>query len=567
MSSKRTPVDVVRNRIKSNYLPSQYQRWYIYLCEAFGVESQRIQDFQRKCGRDDYGDGLLWFPDISDTWIKSGSADMIKAATMIAMSRLLGKDPEPEYVGVSRMTAEVRKAFFLDNYHGYEDSTEGFGTDAKDAFVDMDTLGSGVVEFGHVDDVFSKERRSDGKYNSRLQWMTDRFVRSPIQSSWYASWEYLEYGIVKAAYGEKAVQHARMVLESGDGYKPKIDPEYVRVLTYYDIGYAGGKPTKMTFIGSIETSPIIEDNIFNRIPCAFGVGFTAPHKRYADGRIRNQLSTQDAMRAIFDHIKDTLGYPSIDLVDDEVFEADEWENVINGARRAKVKFNDLNDKKPWERIPGMEIAQTALTWYEMVNKQYNMDSGLAEFDRANTVSKGRSASEMMIMDSRLKMNQALSVSHTMLFLRRLVIRSEQCALAGDYHPRTLSIRNTPMRINVKGEPNSWIGEWLDEPAKILISQESLTADEDHITRMARVENLMRLGQGLETGAIDSDWWWREFVEAMGFDSEQALRKQGAPGAMDAVMQMMAGGGVPQGGQPSQVASGAPLPNGQLANAG
>jgi hypothetical protein len=396
-------------------------------------------------------------------------------------------------------------------------------------------------------------------------------------SKWWAGWDYIEVEVAEHIYGVDAVRNATrydILRENADYIE---NGQYVRVLEYFDVGFGDSEPTMITWIGSILNEPIEAPsaNLYDCIPVAFGVGFTAPGKRYADGRIYNQLSSQDARRAIVEHIKDTLAYHAVDVFDEQLMESQDWQDLVDGQRRIRGSISDLKGKTPWLRIPAQEVANTTLEYFRIVMEEYNMASGLAEFDRANTVSKGRSATEMAIMDSRLKMNQALSVGQTMLYQRQLAIVHEKVALLGDYHPRTLNIRGRNMPINEKGVPESWVGRWLEEEAEILISQESMTADEDQVRRLATVEKLMRLAPfAVPGGSIDQDWWIRELVESSGFDVDQALAKRDPQAAVQQLASQMSGGGTPMqnpGVAPpsnsSQPIGGGLPPGDQFANAG
>lgn len=531
-----TSPEKARRMIEASYRQTQYRRMYYNLCHAFGASESKRKQSLGGDGINECGDNILYFPDIPDDWTESGTLYLIRAAQMISLARYFGKDPVADYNGIDPLVAELRRDFWRSAYVGADDAELGFGPDVKAAWLDLDALGAGACMFGLVEDSSSKEMRADGKHIPRLQWLYDRHAPTPTHSAWFTEWEYMEEDVAIQQFGRDMVMRARKLTHfwsDSDATRPQ---NFVRVLTYWDRGYAGKDPTRIIWVGSLDAVPIVEKNPYGRIPVAFGVGFTPPGKRRAEGRIHAQVSTQDGLQAITDYTKDVLGFGTIDLFDSSMMSEEEFERVRQGAGR--VRANLEAGRTPFSRIPAQEIPQTLLAYRDILEREYNRQSGFSEMDMSNTLSRGRSASEILVMDARMKMNQAIAIQQTLEYQRLCIKRFEQAAMIGDWHPRSLNVRGRRVDVNVKGRPESWIGNFVGEPAEVVLTTDSMTSDEDQLRRNVAIENLMKLGAGLQSGQIDAEWWFRELVELTGFNSEQALRKMQPEDAAMAAMGSM-----------------------------
>lgn len=537
-----TPVTDARHRL-ATYDQRRAKHLYMLALQAFGYEGEQTSD---QSGFDDYGDGILRFEDISPYSIQSGQSDLMKARAMIAAARLLGKDPQPEFVGdIPKLVAQVRQSFFTYDYHGSGDVMEGFGQSMREAFLDASNLGYGGVRFGLTTDPSSGQPRATGRYIKRLYTMSDPMKRSPVHSRWVATWDWMEDDEAAAIYGWQAVKHAVRENRNNGRAETREACKSVRVLEYFDLGYGKkGKPTYMVWVGGTDRDPVVRMELEDgHIPIAWGVNFIAPGMSDPLGSIQNMIAAQDARRAAIEYFQRQLDRQDVDIYDPQAFDPAEYNKILAGEERVQGNLTDLAGSQVHTSVPGGDIKQGALEYFKIVMDEWNTQSMTADFDRAVMGKTGRSATEWAIMDKRLSMNQALEAYMTAMFQRRAVIRHEQAALLGDYHPRSLAVKQHTVRVNVPGKPESWIGEYVGRPAEVTLNTQAMTADEDEIRRMAQVEKLVKLAElGLiDKGIVDIRWWADALIEASGFDPDQAMVKAGDTGGMAMMAAMQATG--------------------------
>lgn len=513
----------------ATYDQNRHRMLYSHLVQAFGYDgSAGTNTF----GYDDYGDGLLRFPDVMPYSVTGGQSDLMRARAMIAQARLAGKDPEPEFTGdMPNIVKELRQAFFNHDYNGNDDLQEGFGQAMKEAFLDMDCLGYGGVRFGLTVDGNSGQMRATGRYIKRINTFTDPMKRSPVHARWVATWDWIEEDEAAELFGWKAAKAAMMQTHRSDRSSRREEPRSCRILEYFDTGFGDGDPTYMCWLGSTETEPVdVRKLATPAIPIAWGVNFVAPGMAEPMGSIQAMLASQEARRNVLDFFQEQLEKSAIDLYDPERISEEEYNKLVAGETRIQMQAPTLEgDGPPFIRLPAAELSQGVMAYYQIIMDEFNSQSGLMELDRANMGKTGRSATEWAIMDKRMSMNQALQAGMTAHFQRRAVIRHSQAAMTGDNHERVLSVRQHNVRVNVAEKPESSIQEYISKwPSDIKVSTQSLTADEDEVRRMATAEKLITLAQQglLQDGTIDKRWWAEELINASGFDADQAMVREG-----------------------------------------
>lgn len=466
------------------------------------------------------------YPSIRPDEKEVGASNRIFNAQFTTCSRIMRSLPEPEFKQVDRVTAEVRKQFWLTRGGGtgYE-SSEWLGHLTR-AFLDGDGFGEGLVQIGSETNPKTGKRFVTLKHVPTLQFYYDNNARSLNDARWIVFLDYLPYDLAVDMFGEEVASTYRLNLQV---YGTESTMECVRFFEYFDIGFGKkGKPTYAILLGDIDNEPYkVQENEFGCLPFAHYEHILLPHERRPSGRIIQLLSSQEAMNETEIRMREEVRKPTIDIVSAEHFDQKDMESYHAGEPNTCLRLNKILDKEngaPFIRIPGGEISQTTMHWYQQQQREFIAQSGVTELDMGQSVSGANTLGETQLVDQRSRSQGNWSISQSIRFFVRLVDKVMKIAAKVDDDPVMLDIFGNNIILNVADRDELSIAKWLEEPAKIVISEEAVTKRDDQVERAIRLQELMSIQDLVMAGIVPLEWWAQRRLEVMGFDAKDAMTK-------------------------------------------
>lgn len=558
-STRLTPADAITERFIQAYDPIYRNSIYQQMRYAFG-ETWR-KDFGAS-GALDVG-GFPDYPDIKVRYQEIGRSRRILNSQFIGLSRVMYSDPQPEFPQVDKYTAEVRKQFFLARYRGTGagegpmDGDEEGGSYAGDegegewademaaAFMDGDGLGLGFVQ------VCLRTNRRTGfqqvhlRHSPLIFTLWDRFERSPGRARWIAFVRYMPVEEAALLFGrEQAEANVRLVYDGQRSYGVR----QVRYFEYYDTGYENGAPTRAVILGDIQNPPaVLEENAFGCLPMAYYCHLLVPGMRTPIGRIAMQMNTQESINEVERALKRAMRAPQFSIADVSQLDEEDMKRVNAGEGNVIVrwKMKPQHNQPPFIRTPGAEVAQTVLKYFEVLDEQFTVDSGVTDFDRGVQPRSNRTLGEDQLIDQRGQTQTSWSELQAMRFHIRTVRRVLDIAGMYDRDPATLDIFGKNYTVNDPARPASTISHWLKEPSQVAINADSLRYQDVQQVRAQRLQQLLAVAPFVGS-VLDSQWFGEELAKALGEqDPKTAMATPSGAAPSPGVPGGMPGSNVPQ----------------------
>lgn len=488
----------IKERVLEGFDRDHYDGLYAQQSYAFGEKwSAGPSYIATRFPRND----IPIYPDVTVRKLEIGQSRRILNAAHASLSRFLSRPPLPKFPQVDEPTDEVRRQFWLANANGNRGVPTKWLKQMQYAFVDGDTLGVGCVVHGLRKHPTSGLKLVDMKHVPALQVIWDPFQRDPRNSKWVCVIHYVPAEEAKARWGEaKVKKHVKKWTTTSDGK----GTEFVRVFQYFDAGYAGKDPAEAVFVGELEKGKV-EANGLGFIPVSFAVNFVAPGMRRPIGRVSMQMSTQEMINELERYMRDTIRRgPPVDVYDPGAFDAESLARLKKGSADGflEIEQSQVDDiAKIFKRFPGREIPQTVLALFGIQEKQYDTDSNQSDARRGQVAGGRTTAAEIATVRQDVTVNSALTGQMATEFLQDAVHDSMGTALAGDLHRVALDIFGNNIEFNVTDDPNSRIGNFLEEESKVVIDLDAATAQDDAIKQDAAVARLQVLvpfvGRGIK----------------------------------------------------------------------
>lgn len=518
-------------RIKSGYDRQYYDSLYTQMQYAFG-EKWNSSPAYADGGHDD----IPVYQDVRTTSLQVGQSRRILNASIRTLSRVLPRPPEPKFTSVDEVTGEVRRRYWLANANGDRGVPTKWMKQLQYAFVEGDSLGVGVVKHGLRTHPKSGLQLVDLKHVPVLQCLWDPFESDPRNSRWVAVISYIPFDVAVALLGKKKATDNKRYWAVQDGRQYL---EYVRVIEYWDVGYAGDDPAYALFTGSLDKdSGKVEENDMGFIPVSFCVNYVAPGMRRPIGRVMMQMSFQELINDIEKYARETMKKgPPVDVYLANAFDEDDLAAFEAGDYSRGLKINEgyVEDvTKAFSRISGKEVPQGVLALWGIAERQNNDDSNETEQTRGNALGSRTTAKEVQALNSRMAENVSLTNQQATDFLRDSVKGTMLTGFYGDRHPVDLDIFGTNVTFNDPNNDMTSIDKFLGEdPGNIVIDLESTTAQDDEAKNQARIQGLSAVS-ALVGITIDPMVFTDEMLEAMGEkDLERWRMKAPAPGTQPA----------------------------------
>lgn len=501
-----------------------------------------------------YGDFIVRFPDVRPNSFEEGRSPRMMLTSNIVVSRIASKEPVYELKRIPKVDAEVRKRVLAARMTDDTDGSEWFEERTK-AFDDGDSVGVGVLEIGLVENRFSKQDMISAQHVPVLQHFWDWWSASPAKSNWAASVFYVDPEVAARFFGWKAIKdHIKKdenVATIGRG------AEYVRIMRRFDTGYGPkGDPTFTCWVGSYKNSPLIHEyNKFERNPHAYAVNYVKSGMSRPIGRIFEMRSDAEALHSLEQTIREVAenGAP-IDILYDAGLDVPDLE-LAQIHKQRFVRSRSPLDKNPWARIPGQEVGQDLWSLVNYYHQRFGVSGGVSDLDTASRGQGDKTATQVAEEANRLNQNMTRTVAMMLRFQRREVECARLAAKVGDRHPTEIEVFDSPVTVNQPGVPESWLSEWFEKPADVLIDQTAMTVEEDRLQsafRLTYLDRLAELASKLDQQGmvVDRKWLLEEYIKAGGKDDpELAIMKQG-----NQAMPMM-----PPGQMPGPTGQNMPMP--------
>ena len=515
----------VKERILAGFDRKYYDSIYTQQCYAFG---QKWDSKPSYLAESSASDDIPIYPDVRVTHLAIGQSRRILNASIRTLSRVLSRAPEPKFPQVDEVTNEVRRTFWLANANGNRGVPTRWLQQLQYAFVEGDTLGVGCVKHGLRTHPRSGRQMVDMRHVPVLQTIWDPFEFDPRNSKWAAVASYVPYEVAKNLWGKKkADRHKREWTTTVDSRSA----QFVRVIEYWDVGYAGDGPAYCIFVGDLEDGEVGENDL-GFIPLSFCVNYVAPGMRRPIGRAVMQMSSQELINDIEKYLRVTMKRgPAIDIYMEEMFDEAalaRW-RAGDSSQPLAIKEGMVDDvRKAFTRIGAMDPGQGALALFAIAERQHNDDSNQTEQSRGNALGGRTTAREVSALVSKVNENASLTDQQANEFLVDAVKNTMSAALAGDAHPVSLDIFGSNILFNDPSDPMMDIANWLSEDSgTVLIDLESTSAEDDLLKRQVKKEDLMFLSP-LVGVTLDPDTYSEEMLEAIGEKDIERWRIKQAP---------------------------------------
>lgn len=545
-----TPAAVITERLKQAWDPAWYDSIYNQQRYAFGESWDTRRD-----GPSDRADIPDW-PDIMVRFREVGVSRRILNTAFISLSRNMHSPAQPESTQVDKITNEMRKQFWLARYNA-DDGLGEWGHELENAYMDGDQFGVGFVQIGLKDNPHTGYTRVCLRHSPILHTLWDRHERNPGRAAYMAFLHYVPLSTARKMFGKEAENFVRYLK---DGYYTQT-LEVVRFLEYYDIGYNGGTPTHCYILDGLTQKPRdIEENQFGVIPAAHIEHFLAPGMRRPIGRVAMQMATQEGINEIERHLRKVLRQSSFTIVDVTSMDRDDLNRVASGETNVPVKWTPGpgTTSAPFVRVPAAEVAQTLLHLKEMLERQFNADSGTNDFEQGNLSDQKRTLGENMLLDQRSEVQSSRMEKNTTEFIKRTVKKVFHVAKLGDRDPILLDVFGRNYLFNDPSTPQASAMMWFDEPSDVVIDSQQMKKQDVAMDQVKELERLKTLEPMVGT-MFNPAWYAEQLLDAVGKkeDAKAALIQQTEAAAADGgTMQGLPGplgmGATPQNAPQEQV---------------
>jgi hypothetical protein len=511
---KLTTPENIQARLLNGYDKGYYDSLWKQACMAFGEPGQ-----ESLLAGGSGGKRFPDFPDLTPTMAEVGTSKRILNTQFITLSRVMYSDPEPEFLGVDKITGKIRQEFYKARSCGEEYGDGDWATQFNSAFMDGDGLGTGVVQIGLKTNPKTGYRRVHARHSPIFQTLWDRNERSIGRARWIAFLQYIPLDVAEAQFGKKfAADNRHEMTESGT----EEPIECVRILDYWDIGYGKGEPTHALIADDLDGEVIQrEENPYGCLPVAFYEHLLIPGMRRALGRIPLLMAGQEALNQAERYMREAMKRPGFTMIGAELFEEADFERVVAGEGGLIRTERPINQGEVIAQfVPGEEVSQTTLAYMQMLEKDFTANAGVTEFDRGSNPEQSRTLGENQLVDERSKVQSNWSALQAAKMHRRAVEVAMKVAAVGDNDPVEISLDGVRVTINDPQDSRMSIATWLEEPATVIVDEESLGKSDLMREQAMQTQKLMTL-QPLIGQTIDPLWWTDELLKAQGIDPREA----------------------------------------------
>lgn len=438
----------------------------------------------------------------------------ILETTLKVRSRVLSTDPIPEFSGIDEVHAEIRQKFWSARAEGDHDSEADWYSEIRQAFVDGDALGVGVLQIGVVTDTKSGEQKVTVRHLPVRQVIWDATEENPRRSRWVAFCDYMDVDEAVQAYGEDHVRPHITRLPTGTNGK---DPEIIPVWHYYDVGSKKSDPTYACVIGDLANNPFkVQKNPFGvMLPVSWMVGELTPGYQRPVGRVAQMLGSQLALNQQLTRLSlISQTNPGFIVIKGTNLDPKQMDLVRQGVPNVVIETEGDINGVPAVRVSGGEASSTDLSLLQEHKNELARQGGLSDLDRGTPFSESKTATEVGYIQSGVEQSQSSTVLNTLSFLKETMEKVFIVASLYDRSPVMLNILGYPVQIN-GSDPRSSIDRFLEDPGQLVLTSEALTGQDARVKQAERQHSLEKLLPLAAAGQINRDVWTEEYLKSIG----------------------------------------------------
>jgi hypothetical protein len=533
--ARLTPAETITRKLEESFDPSHFEHLYRLARYAFGegYDSRYASPIAS-------GNKFPFFPDISLRYLKTGQSRRILTSAAISLSKTLYANPTAEFPGASQIEAIVRQQALEKRAQHQGPGGNWIGVHEA-CYFDGDQIGHGTAYVSLVTNPRTGLQRVGLQHIPVWQVLTDFHHRDPRTSPWKCYMHVLSEDDAQERFGRKFVQDNAEEVTLYNGSEPV---RLVRVFEWWDTGFGKGEATRAIIPKDIDQKPLhIEANPHDGVlPCGEYVNWVMPGMRHPAGRIVFQMATQEALNEIEKRLRSVARNKGMTLVDTDAVDAGSLKRWSNGED-VPVKWNNSSrsEKPPVARIPGEEAQVVLMQIYEMLNREYNAESGSNDFERGNLSPTQRTLGENQLLDQRSQVTASRAKRLMVDYLRDVYEVALHVMGKWDRDPIVIDAEGSQVTLNIPEEPATWLAEFLKAPSDIKISEEALQFQDLRQERLLKGQELDALmGAVAPTQMLNMQRWVEERVKAAGFDpADMVLDPQEAVNAMSTQPQPIA----------------------------
>ena len=404
---------------------------------------------------------------------KTGESRRILSNQGLTMMKACYMDPDPEFPDLDDTNTQIRKAWVAENWRGDRDGLQGgWAREAHRTFLDADGLGWGVTQVGERDGKIIVEHRSP------LNTILDRLTFNIGRTRFIGFLHHLPVEEAVELFGSKIAQHATQYGESTEAEWNTERPLRVRMLEYHDLGMGKTNPTCIWYLNGLggEVQEIYE-NEAGCLPFAYCQHIHFPGMLRPLGRIDLQLASQEQRNALERYMKMVLMRgPGFDAFSDALNDEDE-SALMDGQLLAALRFEsnspDFDIRRHIQRTQAQEIPQTALTLYDIIEREQTTESGNSAQDRGNLSTDQRTLGENKMVQQGADIQTAFSRRQYAEYMKRLLTVAIKYGALYDSQPVILDVDGVTMTFNDPAQPMSMLENWLSEPSRVVVHEDTL----------------------------------------------------------------------------------------------
>lgn len=503
-----------------------YRQMYRQMRYAFGEP----WDSQWAGEERPYGD-FPHFPDQKVQKLKKGESRRPLNNAILTLSRVLTGDPEPDYPQLDDGSAEVRKQAWLRRFEW-----RGWQSELQNMFIDGEAVGVGFVQIGARVNPRTGKTFADIQHVPAQRVLWDRHVRTPQRAKWIAFLHEMSPAEAIATYKDVANIEALVkaqTKETRNGDQQRAH-KWVRITEFYDMGIGGKDPTCIVFCGAWSTKPIKKyAHKFLALPFAHYEYVSVSGMPRPIGKILLQQATTAMINEMEARLRDTVrrGGP-VDLYDVNQLDDDDAKKVDSGDAVLKLKVKRTPEAGPvLTRVPGADIAQTAIQYLQVLNQQFNSDSSSSELDRGSFAGGSQTATANQLLDIRSQQGVTLTKVQTLHMVRRTIETWNMVAGIVDRDPFFVDVLAHKVLVNDPANPGLRMDNVMGEYSSLVISQQSLERQDLQQRNQMELTQLFQLVPLAANGWLDPHWLIEQILKAMGKrDPQVAMPAPVAPAA-------------------------------------
>ena len=525
---KLTSAEFAVERIEEGMDVSHAESLYTQALYLLGIQNTVGAEFAKHGG---------WpvFPDVVIRQLELGVQRKMLSTIHMMVSRLLSSQMGVKLRGLDPIRAEVLRQYVKTRIEG-----DGGMADIRAAGRDGVALGIGALFIGLEDDLEGHQKVC---FQHVRPWyvLIDGHTRNLRKAKWICAIHHLPVWEAEEMFGAKAREFAFAVEDDSEARKKKR--EVVRVWEYWDLGFKGGQPTRILFLGHPQSEHFKrEANNFGCLPVAICQGWDGVVTSRPYGRVANSIATESMANEVLRSIRSTVSSgKGATVVHADALDMSDVTRWASGEENVFIRQTKQVKEPPMTRVPAAEIPPSNLQYLSMLDRQYADESIVTDLDKGVPMSRRTTATEVDYLVGVSNANKTYETQQIAEFMRELATKI--LMIGGKFDRSTFHVEQYRNEVAINtSDPRSTLGAIINqEHYEVLVDTDSLTANDDRLKRALRLSELRELAP-LVGQTISPQEYTSLIIEALDLDKSLIIQQQPAMPQM--------GGGIPDpGGQP------------------